>query len=274
MSYTKLTDFAAKDALISGNPNKVIRGVEIGTEFDAIQTADALNVKTTALGTGVAAALASPTGTGSMVLSVSPALTGTPTVPTATASTNTTQVASTAYADAAVLVEKNRALAVEALKATIDSPTFTGVPAAPTATAGTSTTQLATTAFVQTTAFSAALPAQTGNSGKFVTTNGSTASWADIGYPVVIVSGTTQTAVAGSHYILTNVAATTVTLPVAPNSGDTVWITPDNGLTTNVINFNGKDHQNVTWATDPTMTIDNAQATVEFRYVNGKWRLV
>jgi hypothetical protein len=64
-------------------------------------------------------------------------------------------------------------------KAAIASPTFTGTPAAPTAAAGTSTTQLATTAFVAGTAFSSALPAQTGNSGKFVTTDGTTASWAD-----------------------------------------------------------------------------------------------
>ena len=53
-----------------------------------------------------------------------------------------------------------------------------GTSTALTATAGDSTTKIATTAFVQSTAFSAALPAQTGNAGKVVTTNGSTASWA------------------------------------------------------------------------------------------------
>ena len=39
MSYTKLTDFAAKDALLSGNPSKLLRGTEIGAEFDAIESA-------------------------------------------------------------------------------------------------------------------------------------------------------------------------------------------------------------------------------------------
>jgi hypothetical protein len=63
---------------------------------------------------------------------------------------------------------------------TLASPVMTGTPIAPTATAGTNTTQVATTAFVQNTAFSAALPAQTGNSGKYVTTDGTTASWAAI----------------------------------------------------------------------------------------------
>ena len=37
--YTKIVDFAAKDALISGNPAKLVKGTEIGAEFDAISTA-------------------------------------------------------------------------------------------------------------------------------------------------------------------------------------------------------------------------------------------
>lgn len=57
------------------------------------------------------------------------------------------------------------------------SPALTGTPTAPTATLGTSTTQLATTAFVTSTAFSGALPGQAGNAGKFVTTDGTNASW-------------------------------------------------------------------------------------------------
>ena len=65
-------------------------------------------------------------------------------------------------------------------KAPLASPTLTGTPLAPTAAAGTSTTQIATTAFVAGTAFSSALPAQTGNSGKYVTTDGTTASWATV----------------------------------------------------------------------------------------------
>lgn len=68
-----------------------------------------------------------------------------------------------------------------AAKAPLASPTFTGTPAAPTAAQGTNTTQLATTAYVQTELGSVdALPSQTGNSGKYLTTDGSTASWAEI----------------------------------------------------------------------------------------------
>lgn len=36
--YTKTTNFAAKDALVSGNPAKVVKGTEVNTEFDNIAT--------------------------------------------------------------------------------------------------------------------------------------------------------------------------------------------------------------------------------------------
>ena len=52
-NYTKITNFAAKDALVSGNPAKVIKGVEVGAEFDAISVA--VNSKSN---------IASPTFTG------------------------------------------------------------------------------------------------------------------------------------------------------------------------------------------------------------------
>jgi hypothetical protein len=92
----------------------------------------------------------------------------------------------------------------------------------------------------------------------------------DVDPVVVVVSATTQAAVAGSHYVLTNVAATTVTLPASPASGDTVWVTVANSLTTNVIARNGKTI--MTLAED--LTIDNATATVELRYVNTDWKFV
>ena len=38
-NYTKTTDFAAKDSLLSGNALKIINGTEINTEFNAIQAA-------------------------------------------------------------------------------------------------------------------------------------------------------------------------------------------------------------------------------------------
>lgn len=67
-------------------------------------------------------------------------------------------------------------------KANIDSPAFTGTPTAPTPTTGDSSTKIATTAFVAATAFSSVLPAQLGNAGKFLQTNGTVASWQEV-YP-------------------------------------------------------------------------------------------
>lgn len=102
----------------------------------------------------------------------SPALTGIPTAPTAAAGTNTTQIATTAFIQAAIAAmidgspgaldtlneiaaalgdDANFAATITnslALKAALASPTFTGIPAAPTAAVDTATTQLATTGFV------------------------------------------------------------------------------------------------------------------------------
>lgn len=38
-NYTKLVDYAAKDALPSGSAGKIVSGTEINAEFAAIQTA-------------------------------------------------------------------------------------------------------------------------------------------------------------------------------------------------------------------------------------------
>ena len=38
-SYTKTTNFTAKDTLPSGDSNKIVRGTEFDVEFNAIQTA-------------------------------------------------------------------------------------------------------------------------------------------------------------------------------------------------------------------------------------------
>jgi hypothetical protein len=74
-------------------------------------------------------------------------------------------------------------LATTAFAMNMLSPTFSGVPISTTASPGTNTTQVATCAFVVAQAFNAALPAQAGNAGKFVTTDGTNASWAELVIP-------------------------------------------------------------------------------------------
>lgn len=67
--YTKTTNFAAKDSLVSGNPAKVVKGTEVNDEFDNIATAVATKAN-----------LAGPTFTGTTTaanLTVSGTFTGT-----------------------------------------------------------------------------------------------------------------------------------------------------------------------------------------------------
>ena len=79
-NYTKATNFAAKDSLPSGNAGKIIKGTEIDTEYNAI-----------------ASAISSKADTDS------PTFTGTPLAPTqSTATTSNTQIATTAFVQAAI----------------------------------------------------------------------------------------------------------------------------------------------------------------------------
>ena len=68
-NYTKSTNFATKDALSSGNPLKIVKGTEINTEFDNIQTAVATkadlispSLTTPALGTPASGVMTNVTG--------------------------------------------------------------------------------------------------------------------------------------------------------------------------------------------------------------------
>lgn len=84
-NYTKSTNFASKDNLISGNSLKIVKGTEIDTEFNDIATAIATK-----------ADLVSPTFTGSPVLP-----TGTTGV-TQSYGNSTTALATTAFVQAAL----------------------------------------------------------------------------------------------------------------------------------------------------------------------------
>jgi hypothetical protein len=76
-NYIKSTDFAVKDGLPSGDPNKIIKGTEINTELNDISTAIASKADTN-----------------------SPVFTGNPTAPTQSVGTNNTRIATTAFVEA------------------------------------------------------------------------------------------------------------------------------------------------------------------------------
>ena len=78
--YTKATNFAGKDGLSSGDPNKIIKGSEIDAEYTAI--ASAITSKSDLNG---------------------PTFTGTPSAPTASTGTASTQLATTAFVQSALV---------------------------------------------------------------------------------------------------------------------------------------------------------------------------
>jgi len=105
----------------------------------------------------------------------------------------------------------------------------------------------------------------TAGTGITITNGTGSITIAAAGLPVMnVVSGTTQTAVAGNQYVLTNAAATTVTLPSSPSAGDTVYVTVANGLTTNVVARNGSNIQGL--AED--LNLNAPYASVQLRFSN------
>lgn len=97
-NYVKATNFAVKDSLITGDPNKAVKGTELDSEFNSIASAVA-----------------------SKANSDSPSLTGTPTTTTATVGTNNTQIASTAF------VIGERTASATLTNKTITSPIVSGL---------------------------------------------------------------------------------------------------------------------------------------------------
>lgn len=100
VDYVKATNFFVKDSLLVGNPDKIVKGSEIDTEYNNIATAVA-----------------------SKANYASPNLTGLPTAPTASIGTNTSQLATTAFVKTALDVA---AADIAITGGTIDNVDITG----------------------------------------------------------------------------------------------------------------------------------------------------
>lgn len=100
------------------------------------------------------------------------------------------------------------------------------------------------------------------------------ASGSSGGAPIIaIVSGTSQSALSGYQYVLTNTgASTTVTLPASPGDGDIIWITNATSRTDSVIARNGQILQGLT----SDMTINIANVNIQLRFINATigWRIL
>ena len=231
-------------------------------------------------------AIAGQTWTGAHVFS------GTAAVPTLAQGTNTTGAASTAFVQAewatrlpnysapitASSTELNHLVGVTSGvqsqlngKAAKAGDTYTGTHdftggalKAPTMTAGTATTDVATTAFVASAAFSTALPGQTGNAGKVISTDGTNASWVQ---PVFLTpyanTATATTAVPYGRYRLT--ASLNLTLPASPADGVWVDVVNTSGTTTAQILRNG---QNINGLAED-LTLDKQWISLRFVFRTG-----
>jgi len=188
--------------------------------FAATTSAELASVITNETGTGALVFATSPTlttpnigvATGTSFNSI-----------TGLSSTNPTMNGTVAVGTGTTVARADHVHPIDTSRAPLASPTFTGVPAAPTAAAGTNTTQLATTAFVTTAdnlkanlsgatftgqvlgisptssaAFTTKLyvdnlisasnlPPQAGEEGKYLSTSGSVAFWADVISPEEII---------------------------------------------------------------------------------------
>jgi hypothetical protein len=111
------------------------------------------------------------------------------------------------------------------LKAPLDSPALTGTPTAPTASPGTSGTQIATVDFANALSFASVLPSQTGNAGKVIVTDGTTASWGTVFNTTVnkFVNGSDQTK--GLTWDLSGISTATIRNVTVANA-DIDFFTP------------------------------------------------
>lgn len=85
------------------------------------------------------------------------------------------------------------------------------------------------------------------------------------GMSVSVVTGTTQTAVKSTHYVLTNTgSATTVTLPASPSAGDTLAVSNWTTRADAVLDRNG----NKILGAAENLTLDIRSVTAVLVYIN------
>ena len=162
--------------------------------------------------------------------------------------------------------------------APLASPALTGTPTAPTASPGTSTNQLATCQFVVSQAFSTALPSQTGNSGKFLTTDGSAASWGNA-VSSVGMSVPSFLSVSGSPITSSGTLAVTYSGTALPVLYGGTGVTTSTGSGANVLNTgpalsgviinDGYTEETVTANTGTAYTINLVNGTLQVLTLTG-----
>jgi hypothetical protein len=134
---------------------------------------------------------------------------------------------------------------VEGLRLTDSGFSFSLTPSW--ATAPTGVSHLTNKAYVDALAFSTALPTQTGNAGKVVRTDGSTATWQDVFGTSTVLTATPGAALtARTDYGLDSTAAAfSVTLPTSPTDKDWVRLADLKGICSTKNVTVGRNGQNI-----------------------------
>lgn len=178
------------------------------------------------------------------------------------------------------------------LKANLASPTFTGTVTLPAGTSGANLVNIPNSALTNSSitingsAVSLGgsttidvLPSQTSNSGKYLTTNGTSASWATISFPFVPMPATSVSSdinlVSNNEYFVNTSVARTLTLPASPALGDEIYIFDSTGsAATNNITLNNNGNK-INGVLD-TLQIDIAYDAVSLIYTGSDygWKVI
>ncbi len=251
--YIKATNFATKDSLSTGNPNKIIKGTEIDTEFNAI-----------------ASAVASKSDINS------PTFTGIPAAPTAAAATNTTQVATTAF----VVAERTNTstLTNKTLTSpTINTPTIaggsiSGITDLAVADGGTGASTLAANNVLLgngTSALQTVAPSTTGN---FLRSNGTT--W--VSEAVTVSTGTVTSVATGnglSGGTITTSGTLTVACPTFNSVGSYCYIQFGDGTGTSITLVSGNNYAAGSGRDGITSAATSSELTVfNSNNLSGSWK--
>ena len=195
-NYSKTTDFEAKDALPSGDANKVIKGTEFEAEFDAIVTAIATKADT-----------ASPTFTGVVVVP-SPMTLGGVSMTATAAELNILDGVTSTTAELNILDGVTSTAAELNILDGLDRGSI-----------------------LYGNASSATAVLGQGTANQVLTSDGTDIAWQNVAavaapvYNAWTVKTTTYTAVNGDQLIANHATtAFTITLPASPSAGDTVAI--------------------------------------------------
>ena len=118
------------------------------------------------------------------------------------------------------------------------------------------------------------LPSQTGNADKYLTTDGTTASWAEVAGGITYTVKTADYTAASGDFVLVDTTSgiITITLPASPAAGDTVTVTDSNSNNTQNAIIVARNGNNIMGLSED-LYISQSGSTASLVYSGTEWRL-